>query len=76
MSGKQLVKYLEHMKIQLPNPKINTIQIFEVLTSTMNFNDSVTDMQIAKLNQILSKLTDYYIATALKNQKLTKSTVN
>lgn len=67
MSGQELVKHLERMKIQLPEPRIDTKPIFEVLTNRMCFNDSITDEQITKLNQILSKIADYYIHINLQN---------
>jgi len=63
------VEYLNRLKIELPKPKVSSKKVFEVLTNNMDFDDSITDEKIAQLNDILSKVTDYYIATALSQKQ-------
>lgn len=76
MTGKQLVKYINRLKINLPDPKIDSKQVYETLTSTMSFDENVTDEDIDKLIDILSKTTNYFIASALHHQNPVKKTLN
>lgn len=62
------MKYLNRLKIDLPSPRIDTKQTFESLTDMMDFDEDVTEEQINKLNDVLSKATDYFIFKALQNK--------
>lgn len=49
---------------------IDSQKSFEDLTSKMDFNENVTPDQINELVNILSKITDYFIAVAIRDKRL------
>lgn len=74
MNGEQLMNYINNLKIKLPDPQVDSKLVFEVLTSTMDFDENVSEEEINKLIQILSKITNYFINSALNNMNLEKKT--
>lgn len=52
---------MNHLTIKLPEPRIDSKKLFEDLNIVKN----ITEEKKTELNEMMGKITDYYIAMAL-----------
>lgn len=54
------------MRVNLPSSvTVDSRKMYDALISTMDFDDSVTDEQLDRLVDVLSKTTNYFISVAI-----------
>lgn len=73
------MQFLDRIDVKLRNnlSAIDSSKIFHVLTSTMDFEDNVTDEQKKRLVDVLTKTTNYFIDSAIRTkQRSTKQDTN
>lgn len=67
-----MVAFLDRMKVNLPiSATIDSTRIYDGLISMMDFDDDVTDEQLNRLVDVLSKTTNYFISTAINVKQST-----